>query len=493
MRSRAEKINADEREADYLYANDVLSPTDSAASEARMAELRAGAQVCPLCKASVDPTNWRKHFAVHHNIPTGLLDESAPESEYELELGGRGALLQASSGQYGLLAFVDSRLAYVDTQNGRRHYDRKKLTLIATARKAEDELPQQPESETSNTNDTEQNPAIVRLDEARALLAQLHNVDDVKAIRDKAEAMRVYARQVHLGLEAQNHAAEIKLRAERRAGELLREMDDPRGGDRKSETAKNQKSHDATIDRTPTLADLGISKSQSSRWQAIAALPEEQFEATIAATKESEKELTTATALRQARAHITHTRRTQAAQTPLPQGRYRCIVIDPPWPMTRIERDVRPNQDALLDYPPMSLAEIAALPVGDLAHEDGCHLYLWTTQKYLPEALSILQGWGFTYQCLFTWVKPGGMTPYSWMYNTELVLFARRGNLPLERNGLKLSFEAAPSGHSIKPDVFYDERVIPASPEPRLDMFARRERDGFKVWGDEVAHGQTEG
>lgn len=177
--------------------------------------------------------------------------------------------------------------------------------------------------------------------------------------------------------------------------------------------------------------------------------------------------------------------RLAAAQTPAPAGKYRCIVIDPPWHIKKIDRDVRPNQGQFLDYPTMTLDQIRALPVPDLAHIDGCHLYLWTTQKYLPDALALLVSWEFHYQCLMTWVKPSGFTPYSWMYNTEHVIFARRGNLPLLQNGLKLSIEAPTSGHSVKPDAFF-ERVLQASPEPRLEMFARQSHDGFKAWGNEV-------
>ena len=74
------------------------------------------------------------------------------------------------------------------------------------------------------------------------------------------------------------------------------------------------------------------------------------------------------------------------------------------------------------------------------------------------------------------------------MYNTEHVLFARRGNLDLLQYGLKLSFDAPRTRHSEKPDVFYD-RVVAASPGPRLEMFARREREGFVPWGNEVDSG----
>ena len=73
------------------------------------------------------------------------------------------------------------------------------------------------------------------------------------------------------------------------------------------------------------------------------------------------------------------------------------------------------------------------------------------------------------------------------MYDTEHIIFARCGNLPLQKLGLRLSFEASVNGHSVKPDVFFDERVILASPPPRLEMFARKQRDGFAAWGNEVS------
>jgi len=176
---------------------------------------------------------------------------------------------------------------------------------------------------------------------------------------------------------------------------------------------------------------------------------------------------------------------TTMADVPLPDRKYRCIVIDPPWPMQKIEREVHPSQGRALDYPIMSLEAITALPIADLAYQDGCHIYLWVTQRFLPDGLHLFDAWDAKYQCLMTWVKPGGFTPFSWMYNTEHVIFGRIGNLPLERLGLKLSFEAPTTRHSAKPDVFY-ERAIQASPGPRLEMFARVPRSGFDVWGNEV-------
>lgn len=174
-----------------------------------------------------------------------------------------------------------------------------------------------------------------------------------------------------------------------------------------------------------------------------------------------------------------------AGGQPFPTKRYRCLVIDPPWPVRKIEREERPNQGIALDYPTLSLKEIAKLPVPKLANPTGCHIYLWVTHKFLPEGLRLFEKWGVKYQCVLTWVKSTGMTPFSWMYNTEHVLFGRIGNLDLLRYGVKLSFGGKKREHSRKPESFY-EIVRLASPRPRLELFAREKRKGFDAWGDEV-------
>lgn len=167
----------------------------------------------------------------------------------------------------------------------------------------------------------------------------------------------------------------------------------------------------------------------------------------------------------------------------LPQGRFSCLVVDPPWAMQKIERDVRPNQ-VEFDYPTMSEEELCLFPLPEMAADD-CHLYLWTTQKFLPMALRLAEHWGFKYQCLMTWVKNVGFTPYSWMYSTEHVLFCTRGSLPLLTLGKRLDFTAKVREHSRKPDEFYD-LVREVSPGPRLDVFSREKRDGFEQYGNEV-------
>ena len=175
-----------------------------------------------------------------------------------------------------------------------------------------------------------------------------------------------------------------------------------------------------------------------------------------------------------------------AEPSTFPAGPFSCVVIDPPWPIKKIVTRARPWQGVELDYPTMTLEEIAALPVDKLA-ADNAHLYLWVTHRFLPAGLDLIARWGFRYQCLMTWNKGTGVVPFSWMYDTEHVLFASRGSLKLAKRGLRLSFDEPPvrDGHSTKPEVFYD-RVRSASPEPRLEMFARQARGGFDGWGNEV-------
>lgn len=163
---------------------------------------------------------------------------------------------------------------------------------------------------------------------------------------------------------------------------------------------------------------------------------------------------------------------------------YRTIVIDPPWEIEKIERKVRPKQK-VMDYKMMSLEEIMRFPLQKFISDDGCHVYLWATQKHLQDAFKILRVWGVKYQCLLTWVKNVGFTPFSFMYSTEFVLFGMVGNLSLIRKGVRTDFKAKVREHSRKPDEFYDiaKRV---SPEPRIDIFSREKREGFDSYGYEV-------
>ena len=140
--------------------------------------------------------------------------------------------------------------------------------------------------------------ALIQFEEARCALDKAYRIDEVKQIRDQAQAAQSYARQARESVDMQMQIAEIKLRAERKAGELLREMEKavPRGS---NQHGRKEASHDAT--HPPALEDLGITRSDSSRWQQIADIPEPEFEAHLCEQWANRKPATTAGTLRLAR------------------------------------------------------------------------------------------------------------------------------------------------------------------------------------------------
>jgi hypothetical protein len=131
---------------------------------------------------------------------------------------------------------------------------------------------------------------LTLLDQAKQALAEARSFDQIKDIRDKAEAVRKYAQSASLGLDIQNRAAEVKLRAERQAGKLLSQLM-LRGGDRRSKFCHTRMK----------LDDLGISRNQSTRWQFQARVPENVFREYVQETCNAGKELTSANLMRLAK------------------------------------------------------------------------------------------------------------------------------------------------------------------------------------------------
>jgi N6-adenosine-specific RNA methylase IME4 len=165
-------------------------------------------------------------------------------------------------------------------------------------------------------------------------------------------------------------------------------------------------------------------------------------------------------------------------------GQYDVIVIDPPWPMEKIERDVTPEQVAF-EYPTMQEDELASM---QLPAADDCHVWVWTTHKFLPMCLRLLDVWGLKYVCTFVWHKPGGFQPFGLpQYNCEFAVYARRGTPQfIDTKAFPVCFDAPRGKHSEKPEAFYDV-VRRVTAGRRIDIFNRREIDGFDVWGKEAA------
>ena len=169
--------------------------------------------------------------------------------------------------------------------------------------------------------------------------------------------------------------------------------------------------------------------------------------------------------------------------TPLEaQGLFQTIVIDPPWDWGD-EGDVSQFGRAKPEYTTMPIDEIEKMPISKIADEN-CHLYMWVTNRSLPKAFRLIEAWGFRYITCLTWVKPSfGMGNY-FRGSTEQVIFAVKGSQPLKRHDVGTHFEAPRgNGHSAKPDEFYS-LVESCSYAPYIDIFGRKERNGWSVWGE---------
>lgn len=188
----------------------------------------------------------------------------------------------------------------------------------------------------------------------------------------------------------------------------------------------------------------------------------------------------------------------------MPHRSYRTVVADPPWLYydvegPRISAERRPQSWAgptggagsAARYGSMALDDIAAMPVRQVAAREA-HLYLWTTNSFICEAHDIARAWGFTPKTLITWGKikadgsPSMKTGYWFRSATEHCLFAVRGSLRLLDAAIAPTLFLHPRlPHSVKPDEFM-EMVEAVSPGPYLELFARRARPGWDVWGDQA-------
>lgn len=166
--------------------------------------------------------------------------------------------------------------------------------------------------------------------------------------------------------------------------------------------------------------------------------------------------------------------------TPI-NGNYNLIVVDPPW-QNKIEYDPEYGRGAV-KYPQMTTEEIENIK---LPMDSDCVIFLWTIDCYLHEALHILDKWGLDRKGTIIWVKDKiGLG--KWLRNQhEYCFLAFRGNPVFDGRSISTILNAPRNHHSEKPDEFYQivEKTCPY--KKRLDYFARKQREGWDVYGDEV-------
>jgi N6-adenosine-specific RNA methylase IME4 len=175
-------------------------------------------------------------------------------------------------------------------------------------------------------------------------------------------------------------------------------------------------------------------------------------------------------------------------------GQFATVLADPPWQFQNRSGKVAPEHRRLSRYETMTLEGIKALPVGQLTNASA-HLYLWVPNAVLPDGLSVMAAWGFTYKANLVWHKirrdggPDGRGVGFYFRNvTELILFGVKGRKArtLAPGRRQVNFLATRKReHSRKPDEQY-EIIEACSPGPYLELFARGTRSGWTTWGNEA-------
>lgn len=291
-----------------------------------------------------------------------------------------------------------------------------------------------------------------------------------------------------------------------------------RGGDRKSDQTANLR-FDPSLPITPvsvaTAADmLNVSGRSVENARAVIAhgVPElvERVEAgevsvsaaaDVARLPEAEQRDVLSTgdksillnAAKKVRAEREVTRRTERIEkiaeiakgnAPLAvAAKFPVIYADPPW---RYEHAISNSREIENHYPTMSLDEICAMPVRDIVTDDAI-LYMWATAPKLAECMQVLTAWGFDYRTNFVWVKDKIGMGYHARSQHEILLVAKRGNIPPPAVADRVSsvVMAERGEHSAKPAVFYEliESFYPTL--PKIELFCRSPREGWAVWGNQ--------
>jgi N6-adenosine-specific RNA methylase IME4 len=308
---------------------------------------------------------------------------------------------------------------------------------------------------------------IMLLSKARQAISEATTLDEVKDIRDKAVAVAAYVKKAQMGQGLVVEAAAIKLRAERRLGELLQTLDladSSRGNQYTGKTAPTD-SNDGPI----LLRDLGLTKSDSSRSQRLASLSDDTFEQYLAEHVSAQREPTMAGLLRLTKTLATNAesdngnsksnRHSCLASLLEAKLRFPTIYADPPWP----------DEDCSVAEWQQTVDSIATEPIARLC-EANAHLHLWATTASLPFAFKIIKAWGFTYRsCLVCLDAVIRGTNY-WRDAQQFLMFATRGDLPFSGEPQPGWMELDWPMDGSKPDAIY-ELIEQVSPGPYLDVF----------------------
>jgi len=306
---------------------------------------------------------------------------------------------------------------------------------------------------------------VLKLDKARLALSEAKTIQDTKKIIDIASAAMIFAKRQKLSQESIDYAHDIKIEALTQLGRMLQETPKAKGGQPYQATGSKKGPVELT------LSELGLDKKTSSLARKLASLPPEQFEQVKAGTA----------SIAQAIREVIHAQRPAIKA---PAGKYRVIYADPPWSYGN--SGLQEYGHASYHFPSMTIEELCALPIKDIAQDDAV-LFLWVTSPLLEECFPVISAWGFKYKTSFVWDKVKHNFGHYNSVRHELLLVCTRGSCTPDVKELFDSVQTIErtEKHSEKPEEF--RRIIDTiyTNGSRIELFSRSKHDGWEAWGNE--------
>ena len=327
--------------------------------------------------------------------------------------------------------------------------------------------------------------AIQLRDSAKQQLEQIKTIETGFEYLSKVKAIETWAKAEKKDAELQNLIAEQKIRTQRILGTLIKEGQQ-RGEIAKQDTGRGDSVKCNSDGHFKTLSDIGITRNESSTFQKIADLPENLFEKEIATAKDESKrhiELTTSRVLKAAK-NYERQNKIKTREPIIPDNVYRIIYADPPWAYND-KQNTEKLGGAKKHYPTMSIKELCDMELPKI--EDNAVLFLWVTSPLLEECFDVIRSWGFKYKTSFVWDKVKHNMGHYNSVRHEFLLVCTKGSCTPDNTKLYDSVQSIEkTGHSKKPDKFYEiiETLYPYG--NKIELFARNKRDGWEAYGNQL-------
>lgn len=342
--------------------------------------------------------------------------------------------------------------------------------------------------------------ALPSLEKARALLERCRSTQECMHIKALAQAVASAAASE----QAKNEAAAIVLLAKARVGELTRETAPPVPNDG-SRNGHVPVGNVTKPKRTDALAAQGLSRKDAAECEKLADLKRSgdldrmirrpngavttAAALTVSKLPPAERskvfaklgeEIDIKKAVREIQRE--NAQRAIGEVAPL-TGKYRVLYADPPW---KYGDSGYGHGPAEFHYPTMTIAELCALPIKELALDDSV-LFMWVTSPLLEECFDVIRAWGFKYKASFVWDKIGHNVGHYVSVRHEFLLICTRGSCTPDDRRLIDSVQSIDRGeHSEKPEAFrgFIQQMYPLG--SRIELFARCKVDGWAQWGNQI-------